>query len=50
VTFAYSFVVSLLIAKGLDLTIGMRISPEAEDTGLDLALHAETAYVGGFHS
>jgi Amt family ammonium transporter len=49
VTLAYSFVVSLIIAKVIDRVIGMRITEEAEDTGLDLALHAETAYVGGIN-
>jgi Amt family ammonium transporter len=44
VTFAYSFVVSIVLAKVLDLTIGIRVDEEAEDVGLDLALHAETAY------
>ncbi len=41
---AYSLVVSLGLAKLLDLTIGLRVSPEAELEGLDTALHAETAY------
>ncbi|MGH9188658.1 MAG: ammonium transporter [Acidimicrobiales bacterium] len=43
-TLAYSFVVSLVIAKVIDSMIGLRITPEAEDAGLDLSLHAETAY------
>ena len=42
---AYSFVVSWLIAKALDLTIGLRVSDEAELTGLDQTEHAETAYM-----
>jgi Amt family ammonium transporter len=44
VTLAFSFVVSFLIAKGLDVTIGIRVSDDDEDTGLDLTQHAETAY------
>jgi Amt family ammonium transporter len=44
VTLAYSFVVSLVIAKAIDLTIGLRISDDAEDEGLDLSQHAEVAY------
>jgi Amt family ammonium transporter len=44
VTLVYSFVVSLVLAKVLDLTIGLRIDEDAEEKGLDLALHAETAY------
>jgi Amt family ammonium transporter len=44
VTLAYSFVVSLVIAKAIDVTIGLRISDDAEDEGLDLSQHAEVAY------
>jgi Amt family ammonium transporter len=44
VTLAYSFVVSLILGKVIDVAIGLRVSEEDEDTGLDLALHAETAY------
>ncbi len=43
-TFAYSFVVTLIIAKALDLTIGLRVSEEQEAQGLDQALHDEAAY------
>jgi len=43
-TFAYSFVVSLVIAKVIESTIGLRASDEQQDVGLDLSLHAETAY------
>lgn len=48
---AYSFAVTWLLAKAIDATIGLRVSPEAEIDGLDTAEHAETAYnqgVGGF--
>ena len=41
---AFSFVVSIVIAKAIDLTIGLRVSPEDEAEGLDLSQHAETAY------
>jgi Amt family ammonium transporter len=44
VTLAYSFVVSLVIAKVIDLALGLRVSEEEEDTGLDLSQHAEVAY------
>ena len=47
VTLVFSFTMSLLIAKVIDLTIGLRVDEEDEDTGLDLALHAETAYSYG---
>ena len=35
---------TFIIAKAIDLTIGLRVDEEAEDTGLDLSQHAETAY------
>ena len=44
VTFAYSFVVTLVIAKSIDLTIGLRVSSDDEQQGLDLATHDEIAY------
>ena len=44
VTLAYSFVASFIIAKVLDMVIGIRISPEQELEGLDSSQHAETAY------
>jgi len=44
VTFAYSFVVTLVIAKSIDLTIGLRVSSDDEEQGLDLATHDEIAY------
>lgn len=44
VTFAYSAVVTLVLAKLIDLTIGLRVSGEDEDRGLDVSQHAEVAY------
>ncbi len=43
-TFAFSFVVSFVIAKVIEATIGLRASDDQQDVGLDLSLHAETAY------
>ena len=43
-TIVYSGVVSFLIAKAIDLTIGLRVTEDDEVTGLDLTQHAETAY------
>ena len=43
-TLAFSFVVSFAIAKVLDMVIGIRVSADDEETGLDLSQHAETAY------
>ncbi len=42
---AFSFTVSLGLAKVIDLVMGLRVSPEDELAGLDLTQHAETAYV-----
>jgi Amt family ammonium transporter len=41
---AYSAVVTFVIAKVIDLTLGLRVDEDAEETGLDLSQHAETAY------
>ncbi|MDG2026373.1 MAG: ammonium transporter [Acidimicrobiales bacterium] len=41
----FSFVVTYIIAKVLDATIGLRVSEEDEQSGLDHTQHAETAYV-----
>ena len=43
-TLAFSFVVSFILAKVIDLTIGLRITPDQEQEGLDSSLHGETAY------
>ncbi|MDQ6650385.1 MAG: ammonium transporter [Actinomycetota bacterium] len=41
---AYSFIVSYLLAKLVDVTIGLRVSEDDEIEGLDSTSHAETAY------
>ncbi len=41
---AFSFVVSLVILKGIDWTIGLRLSDEEELMGLDLSQHEENGY------
>ncbi len=41
-TVVYSGVVSVILFKIIDLTVGMRVSPEDERSGLDLALHGES--------
>ena len=41
---AYAFAVSLLIAKVLDKTIGLRVKDREEISGLDSALHEESGY------
>ncbi|MEY2424982.1 MAG: ammonium transporter, Amt family [Actinomycetota bacterium] len=41
---AYSAVATFIIAKAIDLISGLRVDADAEDVGLDLSQHAETAY------
>ena len=43
-TLAFSFIVTWVVAKILDATIGIRVSAEDELIGLDQSLHAESAY------
>jgi Amt family ammonium transporter len=43
-TIAFSFVVSFIILKLLDATIGLRVSEDVESAGLDISEHAETGY------
>jgi Amt family ammonium transporter len=43
-TIAFSFVVSFIILKLLDSTMGIRVDAETEAVGLDVAEHAETGY------
>ncbi|MDH3705516.1 MAG: ammonia channel protein, partial [Acidimicrobiia bacterium] len=42
----FSGLVTFVIAKVLDLTVGLRVDEETERRGLDTELHAETAYQG----
>jgi ammonium transporter, Amt family len=46
VTLAYSFAASFIIAKVLDMVIGLRVSDEDEQIGLDQTQHNESAYAG----
>jgi Amt family ammonium transporter len=41
---AYSFIVTFAILKVLDLTMGIRVSEEDEELGLDVTQHGERAY------
>jgi Amt family ammonium transporter len=41
-TLIYGFVVSFVILKLIDLTIGLRVSEEQEREGLDISLHGES--------
>jgi Amt family ammonium transporter len=44
ITIVYSFIVTFGIMYLLKVTIGVRVSDEVEDAGLDLHEHSETAY------
>ena len=45
IAFTYSFVVTFIIAKVLDMVMGIRVTETQEREGLDLSLHEEQAYV-----
>jgi len=49
-TIGFAFVVTMLIAKAIDATIGLRVSESEEQQGLDLTLHAEAGYNLADHS
>ena len=44
-TFAYSFIVTLILAKIVDVAVGLRVSSIEETQGLDISLHEEQAYI-----
>ncbi len=44
VTLVYSFVVTLIILKVLDWTMGLRVETEDEMAGLDISQHSEVGY------
>ncbi|MET0928886.1 MAG: ammonium transporter [Aeromicrobium sp.] len=44
VVLAYSFILTFVIGKLIDVTIGFRVSEEDEVTGIDQVEHLETAY------
>jgi Amt family ammonium transporter len=43
-TWVYAFVATLILLKILDWTMGLRVSEEEEEMGLDLSQHSETGY------
>ncbi|HYB97616.1 MAG TPA: ammonium transporter [Candidatus Limnocylindrales bacterium] len=43
-TLGYAFVVTLVLGKILDATMGLRVSEEDERHGIDLTAHGETGY------
>ena len=47
VTWIFSIVVTFIILKVLDVTMGLRVSQESETQGLDLSEHGEKGYIFG---
>jgi len=45
VTWVFALVGTFIILKGLDLTMGLRVSQEEETQGLDLSQHGEEGYI-----
>ena len=45
VTIVWCGVVSFVLYKLVDMIVGLRVAPETEREGLDLAEHGERAYV-----
>jgi len=44
VTIAFTFVATYVVAKVLDLSIGLRVTTMEEEVGLDISAHGERAY------
>jgi Amt family ammonium transporter len=44
VVWVYAFVMTIILAKVIDKTIGLRVADEEESVGLDISQHAEKAY------
>ncbi|HTY90248.1 MAG TPA: ammonium transporter [Methanocella sp.] len=43
-TVLYSLIVTFILAKGVDMTMGLRVKEEEEYVGLDISQHGERAY------
>jgi len=43
---AYSFIMTFVLLKVLDYTVGIRVSEDEEELGLDVTQHGERAYTG----
>jgi Amt family ammonium transporter len=44
VTIVFVFLVTFVVAKLLDMSIGLRVTPMEEEVGLDISAHGERAY------
>jgi Amt family ammonium transporter len=49
VTLAYSFGATMMILKAVDRLVGLRVTADDEETGLDLSEHREVAYTWTEH-
>ena len=45
VTIVFSVVATMIILKVIDISMGLRISPEGETRGLDIVDHGEEGYI-----
>ena len=43
-TAIWGFVMSVVLLKTIDWVMGLRVTPEEEEMGLDLSQHGESAY------
>jgi len=43
-TISYAVVTTFVIIKVIDVVLGIRVTKESEEMGLDLAVHGEAAY------
>jgi ammonium transporter, Amt family len=44
VTVAFPFAATMAILKVIDVTVGLRVTPEHEEAGLDASQHGEFGY------
>ena len=44
VTMVFAFIMTVIILKLIDLVIGLRVTEEEEEKGMDISLHNETGY------
>ena len=44
-TMFYTFIVSFILLKIIDAVMGLRVSEESEEEGLDLSSHDERGYI-----
>lgn len=46
IVWAFSFIMTIIISKLLDKSIGLAVTYEEETVGLDISQHGEEAYSG----